>query len=346
MKKLKIILILLLLFPSLVGAYSKYIIPGGDTIGIEVNSAGVMVIGFYPIKGKYNRGTPNINPGDYIIKVNDKKVNDVSGLTKEIEKNVLQGSVDITYLHHDKEKTSKLDLILDKGIYKTGLYVKDTITGIGTLSYIDPESRIFGALGHEINEASTGNIVEIKKGVIFRNYITSISKSSIGSPGSKNAKFYYDTKYGDIIKNTKYGIYGNYNKILPNKKLMEVGKNSDVVIGDAKIYTVLNGENIEEFKINIKGINETSKVKNIEFEITDENLINKTGGIIQGMSGSPIIQNDKITTSGIGGIYPKGIIIGNVTEVVNTKNVIDGYAYIKPAVDFKKIETVLVIMNK
>lgn len=310
MMKKKLCLLMLLLFPINVLAYSNYIIPGGETLGIEVNSSGVMVIGFYQIKGKYNKGAPVIKSGDYIIKINDEEINNIKELTSLIEKNIRAGQVEVTYLRNGEEKTSTLDLIEEDGIYKTGLYVKDSITGIGTLSYIDPETKIYGALGHEITESNTSSIVEIKSGIIFRNYITGIDKSSAGIPGSKNAKFYYNTTYGTILKNTPVGIYGKYEATLPDKEPLEVAQKEEVKIGDAYIHTVLDGEKIETFNINIKSINETAKVKNISFEITDEKLISKTGGIVQGMSGSPIIQNDKI--------------IGTVTHVI-IDNPLTGY---------------------
>ena len=179
MKKIKLLLIGWLLLPINILAYSNYIIPGGETLGIEVNSDGVMVIGFYQVNGKYNKGNPTIKAGDYIIKINDTYVNTIDELTKAIEENVNDKEVIVTLKRDGKEKTSKLELIKDEDIYKTGLYVKDSITGTGTLSYIDPETKIFGALGHEIIESSTNNIVEIKKGTIFRNYITSIDKSRV-----------------------------------------------------------------------------------------------------------------------------------------------------------------------
>ena len=290
------------MLPLNVLAYSNYIIPGGETLGIEINSDGIMVIGFYQINGKYNKGNPNIKSGDYIIKINDKDVTTVDELTKEIEDNVSDGYVEVTYKRNNKIKTSKLELIKDDEIYKTGLYVKDSITGIGTLSYIDPETKVFGALGHEIIENNTSQIVEIKSGVIFKNYITSIDKSSNGVPGSKNAKFYYDTTYGKILKNTNVGIYGIYESALPNKELYEVATKDEVTIGPATIYTVLEGEKVAEFSISITAINENANIKNISFVIDDAKLLSYTGGVVQGMSGSPIIQNGKI--------------IGAVTHVV------------------------------
>ena len=294
MKRLKILLLSLLLIPMNVLAYSDYIIPGGETLGIEINSDGIMVIGFYQIDGKFNKGDPVIKSGDYITEVNGIRVNTVDELTEIVEDNILEGKVEVTIKRNGKEKTSELSLIKDGEVYKTGLYVKDSISGIGTLSYIDPETKVFGALGHEIIEANTNSLVEIRSGIIFRNYITGIEKSASGVPGSKNAKFYYDTVYGKILKNTNVGIYGLY----------------EIKIGDASIYTVLDGENINEYSIEITKIDETSDIKNISFVINDPELIDKTGGVVQGMSGSPIVQNDKI--------------IGAVTHVV-IDNPVTGY---------------------
>lgn len=287
------------MFPFEVLAYSKYIIPGGNTLGIEINSDGIMVIGFYEINGKLNKS--NLKVGDYIKKVNDKDVSSILELTNEIENND-KDSIIITYKRDDKLLTTKLNLIYENNIYKTGLYVKDKITGIGTLSYIDPETHIYGALGHEIVESSHNKIVEIKTGNIFKNTITSITKSMSGHPGSKNAKFYKNMTYGTITKNTNKGIYGIYNDQFPNTKALPVASKDEIVVGKASILTVLENEEIKSYDIEITSINETAKTKNISFIITDNELLKKTGGVVQGMSGSPIIQNDKI--------------IGAVTHVV------------------------------
>jgi len=306
----KMILIILMLFPLNVFAYSNYVIPGGETLGIEINSDGVMIIGFYKIAGKYNKGSNELRSGDYIKKVNQVEINTVKELTEEIEKNIEDKKVELTFKRNNKLKKTKLDLIETDGIYKTGLYVKDSITGIGTLSYIDPETKIYGALGHEIIESNSNSVVEIKTGTIFENSITSINKSINGSPGSKNAHFAYDNIYGTIFKNTSYGIYGNYNASLPEKEPIEVAASNEIKIGKATIYTVLEDEIIKPYDINITAINETNKIKNITFEIIDQELLEKTGGVVQGMSGSPIIQNNKI--------------IGAVTHVV-IDNVTNGY---------------------
>lgn len=293
MKKV-ILAIMVLLMPLNVLAYSSEVYLGGNTLGIEISSDGILIIGFYEINGKINKGNPKLKVGDYIKEVNGVEVNNLNELTKEIEKSKDEGKVTITYKRDNNLKKTTLNLIKDEGIYKTGLYVKDSIIGIGTLTYIDPKSNIYGALGHEIIESNSNSIIEVKSGSIFRNSITSIDKSKVGYAGSKNAKYYYDTIYGSIYKNTVHGIFGKYTGNTNNYNLISVAKKDEVKVGSAKIYTVLSGEKIEEYGINITSINETSNTKNINFEINDKNLIKETGGIIQGMSGSPIVQNNKI----------------------------------------------------
>ena len=183
------------------------------------------------------------------------------------------------------------------------MYIKDNITGIGTLTYIDPNTKLFGALGHEIIEKSTNKILDSDNGSIFNSTVTSIKSSTNGSPGEKNAKLETDDTKGTIFKNTNHGIFGNYTATLPDKKLYKVAQTKDIKLGNATILTVLKDKNIGEYDIKITKINDTSNnTKNILFEITDQELLKETGGIVQGMSGSPIIQGE--------------YIVGAVTHVV------------------------------
>lgn len=302
MKNKIYLFLILLIIPFNTFAYSNKIIPGGNTIGINVESKGIMVVGFYKVDGKYNKGNPELKMGDYIIKINDEEVNKVNDLISVIDKYSKDGLVKVSFTRNKVEKETVINLVEIDGVYKTGLYVKDNITGIGTLSYIDPETNIYGALGHEIQESNSKSHVEIKTGNIFRNYITSIERSTDGTPGSKVAKFYNSNIYGDIVKNTKYGIYGTYNKKYNINDAVEIKKLSEIKLGKAYIKTVTSGENIEEYEIEITNINKDSKLKSIAFKITDPKLLDKTGGVVQGMSGSPIMQD--------------GYLIGAVTHVL------------------------------
>lgn len=287
----RFIILLLVIIPLNVLAYSNYIIPGGTSIGIDIKNNGIIVIGFYSINNKLNIN--KLKVGDVIIKVNDNNVYTIDELIFQIDKEVKDDMIDLTIKRNNQEFIIPFKLIKVDDQYKTGLYVKDNISGIGTLTYIDPETKIFGALGHEIIESNSGNLIEVKRGTIFRSSITSIDKSKEGNAGSKNAKFYSNEKYGTINKNTTQGIYGIYNEDLTNYETIEVAPISDIEYGKAYIYTVTKDEKVEQYEIEIDRINE-GKIKNIHFKITDENLLNRTGGIVQGMSGSPIIQNNRI----------------------------------------------------
>lgn len=308
-KKFIVFLCLFALSPLNAIAYSNEVILGGKTIGIDIKAEGIMVIGFYKVEGSLPK--TSLKEGDIILKIGNEEVNSINELTKAIENNMDdKNTVEITYKRDKNEKTTTLKLVKQDGMYKTGLYVKDSITGIGTLTFIDPESNIYGALGHEITESNTSKIIEVRTGTIFKNSISSITESIDGKPGSKNAKFYYSKNYGDITKNTKYGIYGTYKDDYNNLEKISIANKDEVKIGKAEIYTVIDGENIEKFDIEITKINENSDIKNITFDIIDEKLINSTGGVVQGMSGSPIVQNGKL--------------VGAVTHVI-TDNVKSGY---------------------
>lgn len=300
-KKIKLIFIsiMLLTMPINALAYSNYIYASGKSIGINIKLKGIMVVGLYEVNGVSPGVIAKINLGDRIIKVNNNEVNSIKEMSDAISKSNNKDNVEITYLRNNKEYKTNLELINDNGIYKTGLYVKDTISGVGTLTYIDPGTMMYGALGHEIIDKNTKTIVDIDDGKIFKSSVTGITKSTNGNPGSKNALYYNDVVYGNINKNTHSGIFGNFIANTDNLKLYKV---SNPVLGDAKILTVIDSDTIKEYSINITKINEFKETKNILFDITDTELLNKTGGIVQGMSGSPIIQGDNI--------------VGSVTHVV------------------------------
>ena len=285
------VLLLLMLMPLNILAYSDKIIPGGQTLGIEVKNDGIIVIGFYRVNGKLNNN--NLKVGDIITKINNTDVTSIDEMVDKISKNISDNKVTMTITRDNKEINKEFILENIDGNYKTGLYVKDRITGIGTLSYIDPETKIYGALGHEIIETTTNKLIEVKTGSIFKTSITTIDKSVKGMAGTKNAKFYPNINYGNVTSNTNKGIYGIYKSDISDKKVLEVGKYHDIKAGKAYIRTVINGNKEEDFEIDIDRVN-NNDIKNIHFKITSTELLNKTGGVVQGMSGSPIIQDNKI----------------------------------------------------
>lgn len=304
-KKIKkscyLFLLAILIMPNSVLAYSDYIIASGENVGIEIKSKGVMIVGTYEIGNENPAITAGLHSGDQIISINDEEVSTVNELATKIE-NSLDNKIKIGYIRNNITNYTNLKLYKDNNVYKTGLYVKDSITGIGTLTFIDPNTKIFGALGHEIIENNSGFIMPSENGTIFESEVIGIKKSSDGVPGEKNARYYSSQISGKIYENTKQGIFGNYIDSIDNSKLYKVASYNDIKTGKASILTVLEGNTVKEYEINITSLNNNQKYKNIVFEITDEELLSKTGGIVQGMSGSPIIQNE--------------YIVGAVTHVV------------------------------
>lgn len=292
-KYLQGILLALFLVPLSILAYPSTLIPGGENIGINIHTNGVIVAGIYDINGYYPATEAGIKPGDIIVSVDNNNISTIEEMINLINKNTTN-KLEISYKRNTQDFKTTLKLQNSNGVIKTGLYVKDSITGIGTLSFIDPSTKKFGALGHEIIEQNTGLMLEVKNGTIFSSSVTKIDRSSSGSPGSKNAVFYSDDVKGNILKNSNVGIFGIYNDKIPNKMAYKVASTDDIKLGTAKILTVLNDQEVKEYDINILKLNKNDKNKNILFEITDNELIQKTGGVVQGMSGSTIIQGDYI----------------------------------------------------
>lgn len=295
----KILLIFLLSFiimPTGALAYSDYVYAGGDNIGIELRSKGVMIIGTYKVKDGYPAKEAGLRSGDMITAINDKTISSITDMVNVIHENEDSDHVKVTYIRGVEKLETDLKIQKEDSVYKTGLYVKDSITGIGTLSFIDPNTKKYGALGHEITEKNTGQILEIKDGHIFESEVTGVERSEIGTPGEKNAKLYSDQVTGTVSKNSNQGIFGTYTSDIQSRKQYKVAQPSEVKLGAAKMLTVLNGTTIEEYEVNIVNINKdfSQKTKNILFEITDQKLLQQTGGVVSGMSGSPIIQDDKI----------------------------------------------------
>lgn len=310
MKK-KILLLMLLLIPMNLLAYSENIIVGGETIGIEAYSKGVVVVGFYKVNGKYI-ASDTLKVGDTILEIEGVSVSSIKEMTTLIDENIKNGKVNALIKRNNKTKKVVLNLVKDGSVYKTGLYIKEKVTGIGTLTYIDPETKIYGSLGHEIMISESTNRVEVRKGEIYKSFVNGIDRSINGRVGSKNASIDYQTELGTVTKNTSVGIYGIYNKTI-NKETTSVAKWEEIDLGKAVIRTITDGSKIEEYEIEITSLNRNAidTNKSITFKVTDKTLMEKTGGIVQGMSGSPIIQNGKI--------------IGAVTHVV-IDEVNKGYA--------------------
>lgn len=311
MKKIFLLLMVLIL-PANLHAYSEQVLLGGQNVGIEAYSKGVIVVGFYKVDNRYI-GSKTLNVGDIILEIEGYPVNSIKEMTDIIDKNIKDGKVNVLIKRNNKEKETTMSLVKEGSVYKTGLYIKEKITGIGTITYIDPNTKITGLLGHELTSALSNNKIEVRNGKLYSSAVSGIDRSTNGRVGSKNAKIDYNNSLGIVNKNSSVGIFGTYKSTLPNNKLLNVAKWDEIELGKATIYTTINDSTILPYEITITKLNksEISTNKSISFTVTDNNLLSVTGGIVQGMSGSPIVQNGKI--------------IGAVTHVL-VDDVVKGYA--------------------
>ncbi|MBR6137109.1 MAG: hypothetical protein IKH54_05625 [Bacilli bacterium] len=280
-----IFLIILLLLPFNIYAYSNRLIVGGEQIGIEIHSNGVYIIDFYNDKTE-----KTFKRGDKIISINDTNIFSINDFNSIINK---AGTYNITIKRNNKTYKYDLDVYLENDKVKTGLYLKDEIYGIGTLSYIDPETKVYASLGHEILESNSNTIFDTRNGYIYNSNILNIEKNNKNQIGEIHSSIGNEV-LGTVLKNKTNGIYGKFTSVINTDNLIEVGNSSEIKKGKATLFIELDNDTKKEYDINIINIDESDPVKNIYFEITDDLLLNKTGGIIQGMSGTPIIQNNKI----------------------------------------------------
>ena len=293
-KLLYFLLSFIFIIPINVLAYTKHLIPGGETIGIKVETDGVFVVGFYKVEGKEIAQKAGFKIGDRIIEINEKRIHNVLDLIDNIDSNKKEITIKFKIIRDNQEKELSMMLSKEKdSSYKTGLYVKDNIVGIGTLSYIDPDTNSFGALGHEVTDSSGFNF-SISSGNIYASKITSITKATINKPGEKNASINTNEVYGTINYNLETGVFGKLEKKINDDKAVPVMNINEVKIGKAEIITVISNNKKESFAIEILSIDKTNQTKNFLIKVIDEKLIKETGGIIKGMSGSPILQDGKI----------------------------------------------------
>lgn len=284
------------------------VIPGGQTIGVKIKSAGILVVGHHLVTiAQDQKVSPGeeakIQVGDLIKKINGKESKDVSKVAELVTKaGESKTPLDLTILRNNEEIQVKLQPaydIVDKS-YRLGLYIRDSAAGVGTLTFYAPDQGVYGALGHVITDMDTQTPIIVGDGDIVYSNVTSISKSHNGEPGEKRATLYKDSKViGNIEKNTAFGIFGKMYAAPDHsieKNAIPVAFAEEVKEGPAQIYTVVEGQKVEKFDIQVIHVSkqDVPATKGMVIKITDPRLLEKTGGIVQGMSGSPIIQNGKM----------------------------------------------------
>jgi stage IV sporulation protein B len=293
----------------------KKLMPGGHSIGIKLHSEGVLVVGHHLVRGSDFSASPakeaGIEVGDIILAMDGVALQDANQVAEIINRPGSAGKT-ISFLLKRESRLLTREVTplycLETGRFRIGLYVRDTAAGVGTLTFYDPETRIYGALGHVITDVDTNQPIEVRDGQVVKANIVSIKAARRGQPGEKTGIFQEDRDIiGNIEKNCLFGIFGKLSSMEPvaGSRIIPVpiALMSQVEVGPAEILTVLEGDNIERFDIEIQRVYQQNRPsdKGMVIRVTDERLLETTGGIVQGMSGSPILQ--------------KGRLVGAVTHV-------------------------------
>lgn len=286
---------------KVIPADSTSVLVSGSTVGIYMETDGVLVIDTGEIISEDGQTVDPacniVEPGDYIVAFNDETITCKKDLVKDLE-NLTQDTVTLQVIRNGKKIPLLLDPVKDvKGEYKLGVWVRDNTQGIGTLTFVDQNGK-YGALGHGISDVDTGELLHIDDGALYQAQIVGIQKGSSGSPGELSGLIHYEAEkiIGSIEKNCEQGIYGKLTDMsgLSGLKKMEIAYKQELEIGPASVLCCVDGE-IREFEAEITRIdmNHEDTNKSFVIQVTDPELLEMTGGIVQGMSGSPIIQNGK-----------------------------------------------------
>ncbi|MHB8063040.1 MAG: SpoIVB peptidase [Ruminiclostridium sp.] len=284
---------------------SKKLFACGNTVGVKIKMEGILVIGVSEVDSILGeRLAPakdgGIKSGDIIYEINGKKLLNIHDLIKQID-DANGKELELKYKRGNTIVNTTINPVegINDRKYHIGLWVRDSTAGIGTMTYFDPESQTFGALGHGITDIDTGQLMPVNSGEVLESNIIAIKKGEQGKPGELKGIFMENkAPMGNIYKNDDCGIYGEmFNGLnMFKNRLYPIGIRGQVKEGPATILSNIEGNNIEEFSIFIEKVarQSFSGPKGMVIKVTDKRLLNLTGGIVQGMSGSPIIQNGKL----------------------------------------------------
>ncbi len=272
-------------------AFAKELIPVGQVVGLEVRSGNVTVAGIDEAMGKRTRAS-SLAAGDCILAVDGKKVHTAEDVRKALESS--HGSVVLSVRRGEQQQEFSLQPEITGDGPKLGLYLRQGVTGIGTVTYYDPETGCFGTLGHGVNN-SGGALVTMTGGAAYRARVMTVRKGVSGEPGQLMGAIESKTPIGSLTKNTAQGVFGKAEAPWEGKTL-EAAEPEEVKTGKATILSTVSGNQVQEYSVEILKIYPKARTagRNMLIKVTDPALLAATGGIVQGMSGSPIIQNGKL----------------------------------------------------
>ena len=297
-KFLKIFAVFIISFSLIITASAAdSLIPLGHTAGIRLCSDGAIVIDFSRDIENNPARDAGLSPGDVITSVDGHHIASNTDLRNAITKSD-GNSVKVEYMRNGETKCAEIAPVKNKnGESVIGIWVRDSIAGIGTLTYFDPETKTYGALGHGISGHNGNQLIPTLRGELTKSIVAGVRRGESGNPGELVGEYDLDEKIADIEKNTDGGIFGKVadDAEFNGMKSFPVAKNNEVRCGTATIISNISGDKVEEFEVEIAHIfTDGENTKNMLIRVTDKNLLEKTGGIVRGMSGSPIVQNGKL----------------------------------------------------
>lgn len=284
-----------------VNAAALSLVPSGCVTGIQVTSDGMIVAGMMTVEKDGCSVSPasdaGLCVGDVIVKIAEQTICTADDFVQAIS-HLTAEPVSVTVLRNGEEKQMCITPAEnDNGVFQLGLWLKDGVNGIGTITFYDPESGKFGALGHGINESESGILMPLGDGSVMDASVVDVIRGTEGTPGELCGVFDADMVRGEIEKNTGYGIFGILSDVPETaySTALEVASEQEIKVGPATILANISGTDVQEYDVEISRVyHGDSAGKNMMIKVTDEALLEATGGIVQGMSGSPILQNGKL----------------------------------------------------
>ena len=275
-------------------AFAEELVVGGQAVGIQISTEGVLVAGLSQVEGGGKSCSPaeeaGVKKGDLIIKIDGKNVYDAASVTQAVE-SAADGPVSLSIRRGEKYITVKVEPLVDsEGKKMLGLLLRDGLSGIGTLTFWEPDSGSYGALGHSVNDSESRGDVPVRDGSITQAQIVGVKPGAAGDPGELNGAADLNRVLGSIDKNSDVGIFGKLYAELEGQ-LMETGA---ISTGPAHIVSTVSGGEKRIYSVEINRVYKEADGTHAMLTVTDPELLAKTGGIVQGMSGSPIIQNGKL----------------------------------------------------
>ena len=284
------------------GKIGPLVIPVGRTVGIKLFSDGVLVVGLSDIQTKQSTVSPardmGLKVGDVITHVNDCEVDTIEQMQSAIQ--TLEGEqMTLKVMRQNKPlQLCGAAVCSAQGTYQLGTWIRDSMAGIGTMTFYDPDSDVFGALGHGVNDVDTAQLMTMQSGSVMYSEVSDVKKGLSGAPGELHGSFDLQRDMGQLYANTQAGIFGvlEDESITGTLEPMEVARRSQVKTGPATILSNVAGAHVKEYQVEIMHVYPPAEgeMRNMMIKVTDPELLEQTGGIVQGMSGSPILQNGRL----------------------------------------------------